>query len=30
MTDVGHLIFWEKPEEFDRLLEESIQEFEKK
>lgn len=27
MTDVGHLIFWENPEEFDRLLEESIQEF---
>ena len=27
MTDVGHLIFWENPEEFNRLLEESIQEF---
>jgi pimeloyl-ACP methyl ester carboxylesterase len=27
MTDVGHLLFWDKPEEFNRLLEESIQEF---
>jgi len=30
MTDVGHLVFWDNPEEFDRLLEESIQEFVKK
>lgn len=27
MTDVGHLVFWENPDEFNRLLEESIQEF---
>ena len=27
MTDVGHLLFWDKPEEFNRLLEETIQEF---
>jgi pimeloyl-ACP methyl ester carboxylesterase len=27
MTDVGHLLFWDKPDEFNRLLEESIQEF---
>jgi len=27
MTDVGHLVFWDNPEEFNRLLEESIQEF---
>jgi pimeloyl-ACP methyl ester carboxylesterase len=27
MTGVGHLLFWDKPEEFNRLLEESIQEF---
>jgi len=27
MTDVGHLIFWDNPEEFNRLLEESIQNF---
>lgn len=25
--DVGHLVFWEKPNEFQKLLEESIQEF---
>ena len=25
--DVGHLVFWEKPYEFQKLLEESIQEF---
>jgi pimeloyl-ACP methyl ester carboxylesterase len=30
MTDVGHLVFWDNPEEFNRLLEESIQEFIKK
>lgn len=30
MTDVGHLVFWDDPEEFNRLLEESIQEFLKK
>jgi pimeloyl-ACP methyl ester carboxylesterase len=24
---VGHLVFWDNPEEFNRLLEESIQEF---
>jgi len=27
VPDVGHLIFWDAPEEFNRLLEESIQEF---
>ena len=27
MTDVGHLVFWDNPEEFNRLLEETIQEF---
>lgn len=27
MTDVGHLVFWDNPDEFNRLLEESIQEF---
>lgn len=27
MTDVGHLIFWDNPEEFNRLLEVTIQEF---
>nr|WP_321357635.1 alpha/beta hydrolase [uncultured Draconibacterium sp.] len=27
ITGVGHLVFWEKPTEFQRLLEESIQEF---
>jgi pimeloyl-ACP methyl ester carboxylesterase len=27
VKDVGHVIMWENPEEFDRLLEESIQEF---
>ncbi len=27
MTDVGHLLFWDNPEEFNRLLEETIQEF---
>lgn len=27
IADVGHLIMWDDPEEFNRLLEESIQEF---
>lgn len=27
VTEVGHLLFWEKPVEFQNLLEESIQEF---
>lgn len=27
VRDVGHLIMWDSPEEFNRLLEESIQEF---
>ncbi|WP_297094622.1 alpha/beta hydrolase [uncultured Draconibacterium sp.] len=27
ITGVGHLVFWEKPDEFQRLLDESIQEF---
>ena len=27
MTNVGHLVFWDNPEEFNRLLEESIQNF---
>ncbi len=27
MTDVGHLVFWDNPEEFNRLLEECIQNF---
>jgi pimeloyl-ACP methyl ester carboxylesterase len=27
IPDVGHLVFWDNPEEFNRLLEESIQEF---
>ncbi|UCH15476.1 MAG: alpha/beta hydrolase [Bacteroidales bacterium] len=27
MTDVGHLVFWDNPGEFNRLLEETIQEF---
>jgi pimeloyl-ACP methyl ester carboxylesterase len=27
---VGHLVFWDNPEEFNRLLEESIQEFVRK
>jgi pimeloyl-ACP methyl ester carboxylesterase len=27
VPDVAHLVFWDNPEEFDRLLEESIQEF---
>jgi len=27
VPDVGHLVFWDNPEEFNRLLEESIQEF---
>ena len=27
MTNVGHLVFWDDPEEFNRLLEEAIQEF---
>ncbi|MBN2213695.1 MAG: alpha/beta hydrolase [Bacteroidales bacterium] len=27
MTDVGHLVFWDNPEEFNRLLEETLQEF---
>jgi len=30
MTGVGHLLFWDNPQEFNRLLEESIQEFLKK
>jgi pimeloyl-ACP methyl ester carboxylesterase len=27
ITGVGHVLFWEEPDEFNRLLEESIQEF---
>ncbi len=27
ILDVGHVVFWDAPEEFNRLLEESIQEF---
>lgn len=27
IEDVGHLIMWDDAEEFNRLLEESIQEF---
>jgi len=27
ITGVGHFVFWEAPEEFNRLLEETIQEF---
>ena len=27
IKDVGHLVFWEKPAEFQKLLEESIKEF---
>jgi len=27
IPDVGHVVFWDAPEEFDRLLEESIREF---
>jgi pimeloyl-ACP methyl ester carboxylesterase len=27
IPDVGHVVFWDNPEEFNRLLEESIQEF---
>ena len=27
IPDVGHLVMWDAPEEFNRLLEESIQEF---
>lgn len=27
VKDVGHVIMWDKPEEFNRLLEESMQEF---
>ena len=27
MKDVGHVVFWDDPDEFNRLLEESIQEF---
>ncbi len=27
IKDVGHLVFWEKPEEFQKLVEESIVEF---
>ena len=27
IPDVGHVVFWDAPEEFNRLLEESIQEF---
>jgi pimeloyl-ACP methyl ester carboxylesterase len=30
MTDVGHLLFWDNPEQFNKLLEESIQEFRNK
>jgi pimeloyl-ACP methyl ester carboxylesterase len=27
IPDVGHVVMWDAPEEFNRLLEESIQEF---
>ena len=27
ILDVGHVVFWDAPEEFNRLLEESVQEF---
>jgi pimeloyl-ACP methyl ester carboxylesterase len=27
IPDVAHLVMWDNPEEFNRLLEESIQEF---
>jgi len=27
VPDVAHLVMWDNPEEFNRLLEESIQEF---
>lgn len=27
MTDVGHVLFWDNPDEFNRLLTESIKEF---
>jgi len=27
VKDVGHLIMWDNPEEFNRLLEECIKEF---
>ena len=27
MSDVGHLVFWDAPGEFNNLLEQSIQEF---
>ena len=27
ISEVGHVVFWDKPEEFNMLLEESIQEF---
>ena len=27
IPDVGHLVFWEKPKEFQQHLEESIQDF---
>ena len=27
VKDVGHLVMWDNPEEFNRLLEESIREF---
>ena len=27
IPDVGHVVFWDAPEEFNHLLEESIQEF---
>jgi pimeloyl-ACP methyl ester carboxylesterase len=27
IPDVAHLVMWDDPEEFNRLLEESIQEF---
>ncbi len=27
LSDVGHVVFWDKPDEFNKLLEKSIQEF---
>lgn len=27
ISDVGHIVFWEEPDEFNRLLEETIEEF---
>lgn len=30
ISDVGHLLFWDNPDEFNRLLTESIQEFQEK